>query len=184
VRRIGVVPHNVNPLTFLAVHLSNDVTKIVTETHTTPNDVTKIVTTTATFGSPPVFFVTTTATFGSTPGTTGLFYWRNEMRYGTYTCSLVSRGIEYGFTFGQAAYEGDDNTAGPCEIGDSEFDVVLGVTYTNDTAKIEAQWSKYAWVAKAIIEAHKFATRKGYVDFDAVEHDDDGEPYDYKSRRG
>lgn len=75
------------------------------------------------------------------------------MRYGTYTCGLVSGGLEYGFTFGEPGSEEAANSTGPCEIGDSEFDVVLGVTFSNNAAQLEAAWAKYRWVAEAIIEA-------------------------------
>lgn len=75
------------------------------------------------------------------------------MRYGTYTCGLVDGGVEYGFTFGEPANEDDDTTTGPCEIGDNEFDVVLGVTYESDLTAMRAAWNKYEWVAKAIMAA-------------------------------
>lgn len=77
------------------------------------------------------------------------------MRYGTYTCGLANGLIEYGFTFGEAANEEDANTTGPCEIGDSEFDIVLGAVRPDDAVEIEVQWTKYAWVAAAIMEAAK-----------------------------
>ena len=73
------------------------------------------------------------------------------MRYGTYTCGLANGGVEYGFTFGEPANEVDEGTAGPCEIGDAEFDVVLGVVHPESTEEIKIKWEKYAWVAAAII---------------------------------
>lgn len=75
------------------------------------------------------------------------------MRYGTYTCGLAGGGIEYGYTFGEPANEEDLTTTGPCEIGDTEFDVVLGVAYGTDTTDMVAKWRKYEWVAKAIMAA-------------------------------
>lgn len=75
------------------------------------------------------------------------------MRYGTYTCGLANGSIEYGFTFGEPGSEEAANSAGPCEIGDSEFDIVLGVTSVDNTPTLEAAWTKYKWVAEAIIEA-------------------------------
>lgn len=78
------------------------------------------------------------------------------MRYGTYTCSLASGGTEYGFCFGKPAYKRDKETTGPCEILDSEFDVVIGVAHDWPAMrKIEAQLRSYEWVAKAIIEESK-----------------------------
>lgn len=75
------------------------------------------------------------------------------MRYGTYTCALADGGIEYGYTFGEPANEEDLTTTGTCEIGDTEFDVVLGVTYQINTTDMVAKWRKYEWVAKAIMAA-------------------------------
>jgi hypothetical protein len=76
------------------------------------------------------------------------------MRYGTYTCGLATGGVEYGFTFGEAINDEATNTTESCEIGDSEFDIVLGVARgTKEQNEIEAKWAQYEWVAKAIIAA-------------------------------
>lgn len=75
------------------------------------------------------------------------------MRYGTYTCGLANGMLEYGFTFGEPGSDEAASSTGPCEIGDSEFDVVLGVTFPEQSDDIEARWSKYRWVAEAIINA-------------------------------
>ena len=78
------------------------------------------------------------------------------MRYGTYKCGLASGGIEYGFTFGEAGSDEADASEGPCEIGDYEFDVVLGVAHdSKQLNEIDAKWAKYKWVAEAIIVASK-----------------------------
>ncbi len=77
------------------------------------------------------------------------------MRYGTYTCGLADGRVEYGFTFGQVANEEDMHTTGPCEIGDAEFDVVLGVTDAHSLGAIEPAWANYRWVAEAVVEASK-----------------------------
>jgi hypothetical protein len=62
--------------------------------------------------------------------------------------------FEYGFTFGAPANEEDLHTTGPCEIGDVEFDIVLGVEVDGiDPTYIDAQWAKYQWVAEAIMKA-------------------------------
>jgi hypothetical protein len=83
-----------------------------------------------------------------------------DLRYGTYTCGLSGGGVEYGFTFGEAGSDEAANTTGPCEIGDSEFDVVLGVALNSEQEKeIESKWTKYEWVAKAIIAASMLENR-------------------------
>lgn len=75
------------------------------------------------------------------------------MRYGTYTCGLANGMLEYGFTFGEPATDEAANSTGPCEIGDSEFDVVLGATFPEFADSLELKWIEYRWVAEAIMHA-------------------------------
>jgi len=72
------------------------------------------------------------------------------MIYETYVCSLADGRDEYGFTFKEHP-----------DTDDTVFDIVIGVL-SGDTAedlheteiqKMEADWRKYEWAAKAICEA-------------------------------
>ena len=64
------------------------------------------------------------------------------MIYETYTTSLRSGQIEFGFTFKES---------GDCD--DSLFDLAIGALPVERSLEMEAHWDRLEWAAKAICEA-------------------------------